>query len=79
MARYGMVIDTIKCVGCMDCVVACKTENDVPEGFNRDWITTEANGTFPKIRSKYEVKDATIAITLLAFRAALQALRIFMR
>ena len=32
MARYGMVIDTVRCVGCMDCVVACKTENDVPEG-----------------------------------------------
>ena len=30
MARYGMVIDTRKCVGCMDCVVACETENDVP-------------------------------------------------
>ncbi|RJP66205.1 MAG: 4Fe-4S dicluster domain-containing protein [Ignavibacteriales bacterium] len=47
MARYGMVIDTKKCVGCMDCVVACKTENEVPEGFNRDWITTDARGTFP--------------------------------
>ena len=41
MARFGMVIDTRKCVGCMDCVVACKTENDVPEGFCRDWIATE--------------------------------------
>jgi Fe-S-cluster-containing dehydrogenase component len=30
MARFGMVIDTKKCVGCMDCVVACKTENNVP-------------------------------------------------
>ena len=33
MARYGMVIDTARCVGCMDCVVACKTENGVPEGY----------------------------------------------
>ena len=23
MARYGMVIDTAKCVGCMDCVTLC--------------------------------------------------------
>ena len=38
MARFGMVIDTVRCVGCMDCVVACKTENEVPEGLNRDWI-----------------------------------------
>ena len=32
-ARFGMVIDTRKCVGCMDCVVACQTENDVPQGY----------------------------------------------
>lgn len=44
-----MVIDTKKCVGCMDCVVACKTENEVPEGFDRDWITTETKGMYPNI------------------------------
>lgn len=50
MSRYAMVIDTRLCVGCMDCVVACKTENDVPEGYNRDWITEEARGEFPHVR-----------------------------
>jgi len=49
MARYGMVIDTRKCVGCMDCVVACQTENDVPQGYCRDWIVTEVRGTFPSL------------------------------
>lgn len=49
MARYGMAIDTRTCVGCMDCVVACKTENDVPEGFNRDWIAYESVGKFPTL------------------------------
>jgi Fe-S-cluster-containing dehydrogenase component len=34
----------------MDCVVACKTENQEPEGFNRDWITSEATGVFPAPR-----------------------------
>jgi Fe-S-cluster-containing dehydrogenase component len=47
MARSGMVIDTAKCVGCMDCVVACKTENEVPEGFHRDWIVQDVIGSFP--------------------------------
>lgn len=47
MARFGMVIDTVKCVGCMDCIVACKTENSVPEGFNRDWITQDVTGKNP--------------------------------
>jgi Fe-S-cluster-containing dehydrogenase component len=49
MARLGMVIDTRKCVGCMDCVVACKTENGVPEGFNRDWITHTLQGSYPTL------------------------------
>lgn len=49
MARYGMVIDTRRCVGCMDCVVACKTENNVPEGYCRDWITTTVKGKFPDL------------------------------
>ena len=50
MARFGMVIDTVRCVGCTDCVVACKTENHVPEGFCRDWIETEVAGAFPMPR-----------------------------
>jgi Fe-S-cluster-containing dehydrogenase component len=50
VARLAMVIDTALCVGCSDCVVACKTENDVPEGFCRDWITEEARGQFPTVR-----------------------------
>jgi Fe-S-cluster-containing dehydrogenase component len=49
MARYGMAIDTTKCVGCMDCVVACKTENDVPQGYNRDWIAYDTCGEHPDL------------------------------
>jgi Fe-S-cluster-containing dehydrogenase component len=49
MARLGMVIDTARCVGCMDCVVACKTENGVPEGYCRDWIVEEVRGRFPHL------------------------------
>jgi Fe-S-cluster-containing dehydrogenase component len=49
MARFGMAIDTTKCVGCMDCVVACKTENQVPEGLNRDWIAYQTDGVYPTL------------------------------
>jgi Fe-S-cluster-containing dehydrogenase component len=37
---YGMGIDVAKCIGCARCVVACKTENDVPEEehFFNTWI-----------------------------------------
>ncbi len=48
--RYAMVIDTRLCVGCMNCVVACKTENQVPDGFCRDWITETLQGKYPHVR-----------------------------
>ena len=47
--RYGMAIDTKKCVGCADCVVACQTENKVPIGYCRDWITETVDGTYPMV------------------------------
>jgi Fe-S-cluster-containing dehydrogenase component len=47
--RYAMVVDTKLCVGCKACVLACNLENDVPEGFCRDWIVEEVRGEFPKL------------------------------
>jgi len=47
--RYVMLIDTIKCVGCSDCVVACQIENNVPLGYCRDWLTETVNGTYPNV------------------------------
>jgi Fe-S-cluster-containing dehydrogenase component len=39
-ASYVMVVDVDKCIGCGRCVVACKTENDVPYEvpLSRTWI-----------------------------------------
>ncbi|MFC1669858.1 4Fe-4S dicluster domain-containing protein [Spirochaetota bacterium] len=47
--KYAMVIDTKLCVGCGACVVACKTENEVPDGRHRDWVVEELTGSFPNL------------------------------
>lgn len=47
--RYAMAVDTRKCVGCSDCVVACQTENNVPSGFCRDWLVETLDGTYPQL------------------------------
>jgi Fe-S-cluster-containing dehydrogenase component len=48
--RYAMVIDMKACVGCMNCVVACKTENSVPPRLRRDWVTETERGDYPDTR-----------------------------
>ena len=35
MSRYGLAVDLERCVGCSACMVACKAENQVPEGVFR--------------------------------------------
>ncbi len=35
---YAYVIDTTKCIGCGNCVRACKRENNVVEQFFRTWV-----------------------------------------
>lgn len=49
MARYGMLIDTGKCVGCMTCASACQVHNNLPEhlSFIRyEHVETGSKGTF---------------------------------
>lgn len=50
--RYAMVVDTRLCVACKACVLACKAENDLPEGFCRDWLVEEVRGEFPALRAE---------------------------
>lgn len=47
--KYGMVIDLHKCVGCGACDLACKSENNTPDGILWSNHINETN-YFPKCK-----------------------------
>jgi Fe-S-cluster-containing dehydrogenase component len=40
--QLAMVIDSSLCIDCKGCTVACKVENQVPDGYWRNWVKVEA-------------------------------------
>lgn len=58
--RLGMTIDTVRCIGCQTCTVACKVENNLPQKmwwnrvltFGGEHIDTPA-GSFPHCEMSY--------------------------
>jgi molybdopterin-containing oxidoreductase family iron-sulfur binding subunit len=54
--RYGMVIDTKRCVGCEACVVACKAENKTPPGVNYMLVTNNTLGERPDDKPLFTAK-----------------------
>ena len=53
MPKYAMVIDLQRCVGCGACSIACRNENNVPDGIYWSNKITETSGTFPNVRYHY--------------------------
>jgi tetrathionate reductase subunit B len=49
MPRWGMVMDTRRCIGCHSCTVSCKTENQVPLGVWRTHMRYFEKGRYPKV------------------------------
>ena len=54
--RYGMVIDTRRCVGCDACVVACKAENKTPPGVAYTVVLENGFGERPDDRPLFLTK-----------------------
>jgi len=54
--RYGMVIDTKRCVGCKACMVACKAENKTPPGVSYTVVVENGFGERPGGRPLFLTK-----------------------
>lgn len=50
MARWGMVIDLARCIGCAGCQMACKSENGTPPGITWCRVEVKDIGKFPSVR-----------------------------
>jgi Fe-S-cluster-containing dehydrogenase component len=70
---WAMTVDIEKCIGCGNCVRACKTENDVEKDFFRTWVeryhvegtelerpeVDSPNGGFDGFREKYKAGESS--------------------
>ena len=46
--KLAMVIDSSSCIDCKGCMAACKVENQVPDGYWRNWIKVQEADLNPK-------------------------------
>ena len=53
MARYGMALDTLTCIGCYACTLACKVENGSPAGIWLAPVIEKEFGAFPDVRRMF--------------------------
>ncbi len=53
MARYGMVIDLARCMGCRSCVEACKVENNTGQSMFFMYVFRWEHGDYPNVTLSY--------------------------
>lgn len=47
--NYSIVVDVRRCVGCNACMVACKLENKVSDGYYRLWVLQTDKDIYPNV------------------------------
>lgn len=57
MTRYAMAIDVDLCVGCEACLVACKTEHELPLGEFRLRMRETVVGSFPNLSGEFRLEQ----------------------
>lgn len=50
MAKYGMLVDVGKCIGCHACTAACKVKNNLPDGVFWTKVGAYERGIFPNVK-----------------------------
>jgi len=50
MAKFGLVIDLAKCIGCKSCVAACKLENMVQKDNYWNFVLEYEEGEYPNVK-----------------------------
>ncbi len=57
MTRYAMAIDVDRCLGCEACLVACKTENEIPDDRYRLRMLEIVAGRFPDLVAEIRLEQ----------------------
>ena len=57
MTRLAMSVDVNLCLGCEACLVACQTENELPEDRYRLRMVHITRGTFPNLTGEFFVES----------------------
>lgn len=53
MTRYAMALDTVTCIGCNACTLACKVENASPSGIWMAPVIEREFGKYPEVRKTF--------------------------
>lgn len=54
MAKYAMIFDKTKCIGCNACVVSCQQNYNMPAENKLNWVEVHETGSYPNLKLEFE-------------------------